>query len=82
MILTTSLSEKMKSDNIIFSVVWWTGTWVKESTFLSFENADAFAKRMEASGLLVARGHMSELSPEKYKRLSKSCVDYEPPKKN
>lgn len=52
------------------------------SIFLSHENADAFAKRMKTNGLFVASGAMRDLSPERHKKLSRECVDYEPPKKN
>lgn len=75
-------AEGQKIDNNIYSVVWWTGTCKKESTFLSLEVADAFAKRVEANGLLIARGVMRYLSPTQYKRLSRACADYEPPKKS
>lgn len=67
--------------NLVYSVVWWTGTGTKESNFLTFERADEFSRRMEEQGLLIARGVMRFLSHEKYKRFSRKCVDYEPPKK-
>ena len=68
-------------DNLIYSVVWWTGTDKKESTFLRLENADAFAQGAEKCGVLIARGVMRHLSPEQHKRFSRACIDYEPPKK-
>ena len=68
--------------NTIYSVAWWTGTGTKVSIFLSYENADAFAKRMKTNGLFIASGAMRDLPPEQYKKLSRECIDYEPPKKN
>lgn len=66
-------------DRAIYSVVWWAGASTKESTFLSHKNADAFAKRMKTNGLFIASGAMRALSPEQHKKLSRKCVDYEPP---
>ena len=68
-------------EKTIFSVAWWTGTGTKVSIFLRLESADAFAQGAEKCGVLIARGEMRDLSPEQYRRLSRECVDYEPPKK-
>ena len=73
--------EEVKMDmGTIYSVAWWEGTSLRITTFTKRENANTFSKRLVERGDFFESG-VYEASDKDYLKLSRNCVDYEPPKK-